>query len=194
MSPALPTVSGPRPATRTPRHRRRRAVGLLAALALVPVGALAQPSATSADTGDNPVVVWSGVAEAAITASRPPASSTVLAAMVHGAIYDAVAAVTGDLEPFVTPVTAPAGASVDAAVAQAAHDVLVARVPGQAGSVQTTFDSYLAAIPDGPAKQAGVAAGSAAAAGMLASRSGDHGSSYGIRSAHPPPSSIIEIR
>ena len=52
---------------------------------------------------------WSGVAEGAIAAGRPPASSSVLAGMVHGAIYDAVAAVEGGLEPFATGVTAPAG-------------------------------------------------------------------------------------
>ena len=54
--------------------------------------------------------------------------------MVHGAMYDAVAAVEGGLEPFATRVTSPPGASADAAVAQAAHDVLVARVPGQAAT------------------------------------------------------------
>ena len=56
--------------------------------------------------------------------------------MVHGAMYDAVAAIDGELEPFATGVTAPPGASADAAVAQAARDVLVVRVPGQAATVQ----------------------------------------------------------
>ena len=152
----------------------RVAVGLLATLTLAPVVAAGQPVATSADATDNAVVYWSGVAESAIAAGRPPASSTVLGGMVHGAMYDAVAAVEGGLEPFVTRVTAPPGASADAAVAQAARDVLVTRVPAQAGAVQTAFDAYLAAIPAGPAKQAGVAVGAAAAAGMLAARLGDH--------------------
>ena len=89
-------------------------------------------------------------------------------------MYDAVAAVEGGLEPFATSVTSPRGASADAAVAQAAHDVLVARVPGQAAAVQTAYDAYLALIPDGPAKDAGKAVGAAAAAGMLAMRAGDH--------------------
>ena len=94
--------------------------------------------------------------------------------MVHGAMYDAVAAVEGGLEPFATGVTAPPGASADAAVAQAARDVLVARVPGQAATVQTAYDAYMASIPDGPAKDGGKAVGAAAAAGMLAMRTGDH--------------------
>ena len=110
----------------------------------------------------------------AIAAGRPPASSTPLAAMVHGAMYDAVAAVEGGLEPFATGVTAPPEASADAAVAQAARDVLVARVPGQAAAVQSAYDTFMASIPAGPAKDGGKAVGTAAAAGMLAMRTGDH--------------------
>jgi hypothetical protein len=94
--------------------------------------------------------------------------------MVHGAMYDAVAAVLGGLEPFATRVTSPPGASADAAVAQAARDVLVARVPGQAAAVQAAYDAYMASIPAGTAKDAGKAVGLAAAAGMLAMRTGDH--------------------
>src|SRR5829696_8530939 len=94
--------------------------------------------------------------------------------MVHGAIYDAVAAVEGGLDPFATAVTSPPGASADAAVAQAAHDVLVARVPGQAAAVEAAYLAYMASVPDGSAKDAGKAVGLAAAAGMLAMRTGDH--------------------
>jgi hypothetical protein len=154
--------------------------GLAAMLAFVAVLALG-PAGTAAAPGDNAVVHWSGVAAAAIGAGptplsppRPPASSSVLGGMVHGAMYDAVAAVKGGLEPFATDVTAPPGASADAAVAQAAKDVLVARVPGQTAAVQTAYDAYMASIPNGPAKDGGKAVGAAAAAGMLAMRTGDH--------------------
>jgi hypothetical protein len=123
---------------------------------------------------DNAVVHWSGIAEGAIAAGRPPASSTVLGGMVHGAMYDAVAAIEGGLAPFATSVSAPPGASADAAVAQAARDVLVARVPAQATTVQTAYDAYMALIPTGLAKDGGKAVGAAAAAGMLAMRTGDH--------------------
>ena len=147
----------------------------LFAATLVLVAALAiGPAGTPAAPGENAVVHWSGVAEAAIGAGRPPASSSVLGGIVHGAIYDAVAAVEGGLVPFATAVTAAPGASADAAVAQAARDVLVARVPAQATNVQIAYDTYMASIPDGPSKDAGKAAGAAAAAGMLALRAGDH--------------------
>lgn len=152
-------------------------LGFAATLALVVVLALGSTggsAAPSAASSENAVVYWSGVAASAIVVGRAPASSAVLGGMVHGAMYDAVAAVEGGLEPFATGVTSPPGASADAAVAQAARDVLVARVPGQATAVQTAYDAYMALIPAGPAKDAGKAVGVAAAAGMLAMRTGDH--------------------
>jgi hypothetical protein len=155
-------------------------IGLAATLALVAVLTVG-PATSSSAPGDNAIVHWSEIAEAAISAPavpggplRPPASSTVLAGMVHGAMYDAVASVVGGLEPFATRVSAPPEASADAAVAQAARDVLVTRVPGQAATVQAAYDAYMAAIPAGAAKDGGKAVGAAAAAGMLAWRTGDH--------------------
>jgi hypothetical protein len=152
-------------------------IGFAATLALVVVlalGSTGTSAAPAAAASENAVVQWSGIAEVAIAAGRPPASSTPLAAMVHGAMYDAVAAVEGGLEPFATGVTAPPEASADAAVAQAARDVLVARVPGQAAAVKAVYDTFMASIPAGPAKDGGKAVGTAAAAGMLAMRTGDH--------------------
>ena len=154
-------------------------IGLVAALALVAAFALG-PASSSSATGDNAVVHWSEVAQGAISAPaspggplRPPAASAVLAGIVHAAIYDAVVAIEGGFEPFATTIHRPPDASVDAAVAQAARDVLIVRVPGQAGAVQTAYDAYMATIPAGAAKDGGKAVGAAAAAGMLASRAGD---------------------
>ena len=136
-------------------------IGIALALSLgavLVVGASMSSSATSspAVVSENAVVLWSGIAETAIAAPppgsaspRPPASSSVLAGMVHGAIYDAVAATEGDLDPFATGVSAPPGASTDAAVARAALDVLKTRVPGQATTVQAAYDTFIATIPAG---------------------------------------------
>jgi hypothetical protein len=143
-------------------------------VALLAVLAGLRPTGSSAAPGENAVVQWSGVAETAIAAGRPPASSTVLAGMVHAAMYDAVAAIDRRLVPFATRMTAPRGASAEAAVAQAARDVLVARVPAQADFVKNAYDAYMASIPNGSAKDAGKVVGAAAAAGMLAMRAGDH--------------------
>ncbi len=176
-------------------RRMRITIGLAATLALVavlalgPTGSSAAPSATS----DNAVVHWSGIAASAIAAPpsppsppAPPASSSVLGGMVHGAMYDAVAAVEGGLEPFATGVTAPPDASADAAVATAAKDVLVKRVPLQAAAVQTAYNAYMSSIPDGAAKDAGKAVGAAAAAGMLAMRTGDRFDDV-VPYVQPPP-------
>ena len=154
--------------------RSKSIVAALVATLAVSVLCSSWPAQASAAPGDNAVVHWSEVATGAIAAGRPPAGSSVLGGMVHGAMYDAVAAVEGGLEPFATRVTAPPGASAEAAVAQAARDVLVARVPAQAASVQAAYDAAMGAIADGAAKTAGKAAGAAAAAGMLALRAGDH--------------------
>ena len=159
----------------------RKRISILAACAtLGTAAALALGPAASSAPGDNAVVHWSEVAEAAISATppgatglRPPATSAVLAGIVHGAMYDAVAAIDDTLEPFATGVSAPPGASADAAVATAARDVLVVRVPAQAGAVQTAYGTFMAGIPSGAAKDAGVAVGAAAAAGMLAFRLND---------------------
>jgi hypothetical protein len=162
--------------------------GASASSSAVPAPASSSTAGASASSApnDNAVVHWSQVAEAAISANptpppppaapgfRPPASSTVLAGMVHGAMYDAVASVLGGLKPFATAVRAPEGSSADAAVGQAARDVLVVRVPGQAANVQAAYDAFMAGIPDGAAKTAGKAVGAAVAAGMLAWRTGDH--------------------
>ena len=164
-------------------RRIRISTGLTATLVLAVVLALGSTGTSagqSAPPDENAVLYWSGVAAGAIVAppvaggpGRPPASSSVLGGMVHGAMYDAVAAVEGGLEPFATGVTAPAGASANAAVATAAADVLMRRVPLQAANVLATYNTYMASIPDGPAKDAGKAVGAVAGAGMLAMRLGD---------------------
>ena len=162
---------------------------LVAVLALGPAGTSAAPSAAPTE---NAVVYWSGVAANAISVGRAPASSAVLGGMVHGAMYDAVAAVEGRLKPFATGVTAPPGASADAAVAQAARDVLVARVPGQAAAVQAAYDVFMGSIPDGSAKEGGKAVGVAAAAGMLAMRTGDRYDDPNVYIQQPPGPGVFE--
>ena len=165
-------------------RRMKISTSLAATLVLAVVLALGSTGTSagqSAPPSENAVLYWSGVAANAIvaptapgsTALRPPASSSVLGGMVHGAMYDAVAAVEGGLVPFATGVTAPPDASADAAVATAAKDVLVKRVPLQAPTVEAAYGAYMASIPDGDAKDAGKAVGAVAAAGMLAMRLGD---------------------
>lgn len=103
-------------------------------------------------------------------------------AMTQLAVYDAVNSIAGGHQPYLKglPKASP-DASIDAAVATAAHNVLVglgiAPVPALPQVVRDRLDSLyadaLATIPAGTSKDDGIAAGAAAAAAMLAARTGD---------------------
>ena len=136
--------------------RARRA--LLCGVALLVL--LASPVSARADT----VTDWNATAAAALqspgTATPPGAGqgavSTVHLAMVHGAVYDAVNAIAGGHEPYVSSPAAEPWYSQDAAVAAAARHVLVngglgipaARLP----VIEAAYQATLAGIPPGSSK------------------------------------------
>ncbi len=154
---------------------------LVAAVGAVPAGAHSR---------SNAVVAWNGFAgEAALAACIAPVDNPLnesrMYAMTHVAVHDALNAIDRRFEPYVYDARAPRRASADAAVAAAARDVLVA-VLGQlqapfghacidagVASVEADYAASLAAIADGRAKDRGPAVGQAAAAAVLALRSGD---------------------
>jgi hypothetical protein len=74
-----------------------------------------------------------------------------------------------------------ARSSETAAVAQAAHDVLVHHFPASAATLDTHLATSLASVSDPVARERGSDVGEAAAAAMLASREGD---GYGDPSIH----------
>jgi hypothetical protein len=121
------------------------------------------------------VVEWNNSAQIAIigTAGQGPTVAYLHLAMVQGAVYDAVNAIEGGYEPYLAaPPMADPGDSAPAAVAQAAHDVLVALFPAQAGVLDDKLATSLAQIPDA-GKAGGIEVGAAAAAAMLAARTND---------------------
>jgi hypothetical protein len=63
--------------------------------------------------------------------------------------------------------------SETAAIAQAAHDVLVEYVPTATGTLGTKLSDSLSSVPDGPAKARGISIGADAAAAVIESRVGD---------------------
>lgn len=65
------------------------------------------------------------------------------------------------------------GSSEVAAVARAAHDVLVEYFPGSATTLAARLEASLAQVPDGPAETRGSAIGAEAAAEVIESRVGD---------------------
>jgi hypothetical protein len=99
-------------------------------------------------------------------------------AIVHIAIFDAVNAIAGGYKSytgFAFPgfASAHSGASLDAAIAQAAHDTLAALYPSQAPGFDDLLAEDLSKIPDGFAKAKGIIFGKGAAAAILANRAND---------------------
>jgi hypothetical protein len=93
-------------------------------------------------------------------------------AIVQAAVYDAANAVQPTDTPYLFTTTAPPGTSLNAAVAQAAHDTLVALFPHQTATFNAELAQSLAGIPSGPAQE-GEAVGKQVAAEMLAARAND---------------------
>jgi hypothetical protein len=147
-----------------------RALGVCAAL----VAVLVAPGVARADV----IGEWNLIAQNEAVLIRPTAHGQARGmAMVQGAVYDAVNAITRTHEPYLVDleeVGAQPFASQDAAVATAAHHVLMTLVAdARKPALETAYQATLGAIPDGAAKQEGVRAGEAAAAAMLESREGD---------------------
>ena len=101
-----------------------------------------------------------------------PTGNRVLAIM-HTAIYEAVNGITGKYPPGELRLNATRGASVDAAVAGASRAVLVRLVPAKSLDVEMLSQKAMAAIPNGPAKDAGFLIGERAATAILAARTED---------------------
>jgi membrane-associated phospholipid phosphatase len=120
------------------------------------------------------VLAWNETLLNAIRTDKtppPPASRNM--AIVHAAVFDAVNSIDGSYTPYLTDKGGPKGASPEAAAAQAAHDTLVALYPGQQPTFDAALQASLAAVPDGPAENQGVAVGRYAAKKILEAREGD---------------------
>jgi hypothetical protein len=150
---------------------RRHSVGFAGA-AVALIVALA-PAAHAA--GPSSVVTWNAIAQrAAITvAKQPPPEATATLAYVQAAVYDATVAIDGGGQPYALTLRPRPHASVDAAVATAARDMLVHLLPAQTAAIDADYASALAAIPGGRAKDAGVAVGRLAAEAIITVREGD---------------------
>ena len=105
--------------------------------------------------------------------NQPPFPSSRYAAIMHLALFEARNAITGEYEPYRGPLTAPPGASADAAAASAAHTVLKAYFPAQTVMLDAALAASLSTIPDGTAEDDGVQFGQQVGAAMVALRAAD---------------------
>jgi len=101
-------------------------------------------------------------------------------AIVHIAVFDAMNAIAGGYQSYTGLRPATDDTSVEAAIALAAHDTLVALFPSQKTDLDEELVADLGAIHDGRAKANGIKLGQAAATAILARRAND-----GAR--HPEP-------
>jgi membrane-associated phospholipid phosphatase len=137
--------------------RRLTILGVLSAALLCPHPARAAQG--------NVVTDWNSIATSAVLINPGRILDSRALAAVHAAIHDALNAIDRRYQPYLVNVSS-AGASVDAAVATAAHDVLVKL--STAPNVQPAYDAAMAAIADSAAKTAGIALGKLCAEAVLA--------------------------
>ena len=112
---------------------------------------------------------WSLIAQNSIVVvgKKFPGEAAVYMGIVHAAIYDTAVGVSGGYRPYRVSPVVPPGASLDAAVATAAHHVLVGLFPGQQADLDLAYAASLAGIPEGQPKSDGIAAGEQVGAGFL---------------------------
>jgi PAP2 superfamily len=178
---------------RSRRHEKAssttRRARTLAMAVLIAVAGMIPAASVAAAEQPNPVLDWNINAVNAIGnppanaipgLGQPPPLAVIHLAMVQGAVYDAVNAIDGGHQPYLSGLPSMPGASRAAAVATAAHDVLVALPPLPPNSpdpmranVAELYRLYMLDIPDGTAKTQGVTLGRAAATAMNGNRSND---------------------
>ena len=156
-----------------------RSLGVLAVFTMIGV----MPTSVAAAQVEIPdqvevpdqVLAWNLHAynELIVGKGQAPPVAVMHLAMVHGAIYDAVNAIDGGFEPYLVAPDAESSYSKDAAAATAGYQVLLNLVPDRAAQLALYYAASLEAIPDGAAEDGGVAVGNAAAAAMIAERTGD---------------------
>jgi len=133
----------------------------------------------------NTVQQWNKIAEDAVVGSGAfQGEGEIYMSYVSLAVYDAVVAIQGGSVPYGPAINAPAGASVDSAVIEAAYRTLSAYFPSSCNttnavcmalgaSLLANYNEAMTAIPSGPAKTSGSAVGLAAANGIISLRAGD---------------------
>jgi hypothetical protein len=162
----------------------------VAALAVAASAGTTRNAAAALPPG-NTVAQWNKITEDTVVGvGMLTEEGSIYMAYASAAVYDAVVAIEGGFEPYGPAIDAPAGASVDAAVVEAAYRTLWAYFPpescnpasppavyafclGVRPRLDALYAEALSAIPPGQAKTDGQAVGLQAASDIIALRSGD---------------------
>src|SRR6202158_1486219 len=142
---------------------------------------------TATAHASDPVLDWNAIAvNTAIANGQKPFAQARFAAIAQLAVFEAVNSITGDYRPYLGTIVAPPGASADAAAIQAAYRVLRTYFLASASTLDAERANSLASIPDGQAKNDGIATGEAAALAMIALRAHDGSSPPQFKIPGPP--------
>ena len=144
--------------------------GILRAAILV--AALALPATAGAQVLDT-VFEWQRLMQITVAGTpTPTVFFTRPYSMTSIAMFDALNSIERGYQPYVIEVSASATASREAAVAQAAHDVLVALYPGQLATLDAALAASLSGRPAAAVAE-GVQIGAAVARAVVQSRAND---------------------
>ena len=100
----------------------------------------------SGQRATNPVIHWNRIANEIFPVDVGPVVDSRAMAILHAAIHDAVNGIERRYEPYTVALSFP-GASLDAAVATAARDVMVALTPNQQPRIEQAYAAALADVP-----------------------------------------------
>lgn len=127
---------------------------------------------------------WNTIAINTFVANKQnPFAQARYGAIVQLAVFEAVNSITGQYQPYLGTITAPKGASAEAAAIEAAYGVVNAYFPSAA--LDAARANSLSQIPDSQAKIDGIATGDAAASAMVALRANDGSSPARVKIPGP---------
>ena len=126
--------------------------------------------AASADV----ITDWNEIAERVATArNQQPFVQTRTFALLHVAMFEAINAVDRRFPPYKSQLQAQPDGSAEAAAMAAAHGILTQLFPESADELEIDLASAAKTVPDGAAKQRGMALGRQIATEAIASRAHD---------------------
>ena len=143
--------------------------------------AAGHPSPAGLPASPAPVAHWSLEAQRAIVpppagvGDKFPGEAAVYMGIVHAAMYDVAVAIHRGYRPYAISLTAPAEMTPAAAIAAAAHDVLVGLLPMQSADLDNRYAKYLSTLPNNVETSNGKALGQKVAVAILARRANDGG-------------------
>ena len=176
---------------------KRTSVGVvapfLAVVSTVGFGTTGVKSQVIAALLTTPVADWSLEAQRAIVpppagvGDKFPGEAAVYMGIVHVAMYEAAVAIRGGYRPYAIAFTASVDTAPAAAIAAAAHGVLVGLLPAQQPDLDGRYAEYLSRIQDNAAKTNGIGLGNQVAAAILALRANDGRNAHPEYVQRPPP-------